>query len=178
MSDWNAETAEWYAEKYGEYPTNRLAVDRLRLRPDAAVLDVGCGTGAALRHAAIRVVDGTLVGVDPVPRMVEIAEARTEGQPRPIRYRVGSAGQLPVEDAAFDVVLAFDSFDHWTDPQRGLGEVLRVLRADGLFVVVKDGGVAAARSFRPEAEAAGFRVESEDHIKDEGVRFTLWRCRR
>jgi len=27
MTEWDSDTAEWYAENYGEYPTNRLAVD-------------------------------------------------------------------------------------------------------------------------------------------------------
>ncbi len=67
MTEWNAEIAEWYADNYGEYPTNRLAIDALGLPMDAVVLDIGCGTGAALRHAAPRVTQGRLIGVDPVP---------------------------------------------------------------------------------------------------------------
>lgn len=176
MSEWNAQTAEWYAETYGEYATNRLAVDRLKLRADAAILDVGCGTGAALRHAAKRVTDGTLVGVDPVPRMVEIAQERAAGHPGPLHFLTGPAEALPVGDAAFDVVLAFDSYDHWTEPERGLAEVRRVLRAGGLFVVVKDGGVGSLRSFREDVEAAGFAVLSEESVQAEGVGFLLWRC--
>ncbi|NJK31276.1 MAG: class I SAM-dependent methyltransferase [Deltaproteobacteria bacterium] len=81
MSEWTAETAEWYAKKYGEYPTNRLTVEHLELAPDAVVLDVGCGTAAALRHAATKVTTGSLIGVDPVPRMVEIAKERLASHP-------------------------------------------------------------------------------------------------
>ena len=43
MNEWTAETADWYAERYGEYATNRLAVDALELAADAMVVDVGCG---------------------------------------------------------------------------------------------------------------------------------------
>ena len=31
MSEWNAETPQWYADKYGEYATNRLGVEALEL---------------------------------------------------------------------------------------------------------------------------------------------------
>jgi len=175
MSDWNTESAEWYAEKYGEYATNRLAVDRLELPADSAILDIGCGTGAALRHAVALGARGTLVGVDAVPRMVEIAEERSDGSP--LRFLLGAAEALPVGDSSFDVVLAFDSYDHWEDPSRGLAEVRRVLRPGGRFIVVKDGGVPARRSFSAEVCAAGFCVESEELIEEEEVTFILWQCR-
>ncbi len=175
MSEWNTESAEWYAEKYGEYATNRLAVERLRLPANGAILDIGCGTGAALRHAATLGARGPLVGVDPVPRMIEIAEER-RGE-APLRLLVGGAEALPVDDASFDVVLAFDSYDHWNDPPRGLAEVRRVLRPEGRFIVVKDGGVPELRSFSEQVNAAGFRVEFEEQIEAEDVAFTLWQCR-
>lgn len=77
MTEWNSETAEWYAKNYGEYPTNRIAIDALALEADSAIVDVGCGTGSALRHAASWVPKGDLIGIDPVPRMVELARAST-----------------------------------------------------------------------------------------------------
>ena len=85
MPEWDSETAEWYAQNYGEYPTNRLAVDALDLPEDAVIVDVGCGTGAALRHAAVKVRRGHLIGIDPVPRMIEIARERLEGHPAAAR---------------------------------------------------------------------------------------------
>lgn len=177
MAKWNRESAEWYAERYGEYATNRLAIDRLELPSEAAILDIGCGTGAALRHAVTRGARGLLVGVDLVPRMVEIARERSATAQDRLHFMVGAAEALPVDDATFDVVLAFDSFDHWDDPRKGLAEVRRALRPGGRFIVVKDGGVAALHPFREEVEAAAFQVESEERIAAEGVVFTLWVCR-
>ena len=180
MSEWNAETAEWYARKYGEYATNRLAVEALELLPNSVIVDVGCGTGSALRHAATSVTNGTLIGVDPVPRMLEIAREQTAAQQagEQIEFREGSAEILPVEDKAADVVFAFDSFDHWQDKERGLAEVRRVLRPDGRFVVVKDGGVPDAvkanQAFVDALEDAGFSVSSEQHLEADGVSFTIW----
>ena len=81
MSEWNAETAQWYADKYGEYATNHLAVEALDVAPDAVIVDVGCGTGSALRKVAARAPRGELVGVDPVPRMLEIARERAADHP-------------------------------------------------------------------------------------------------
>lgn len=182
MTEWNVETAEWYARNYGEYATNRLAVEVLELDRDSVIVDVGCGTGSALRHAASTVTVGTLIGVDPVPRMIEIARQETAlhlGAER-IDFREGSAENLPVDDGAADIVLAFDSFDHWQNKERGLGEIRRVLRPKGCLVVVKDGGLPggaeARRAFVEILTRAGFAVAREEQIDAEGVSFTLWVC--
>ena len=180
MSAWNAETAEWYSREYGEHPANRLAVDALELTPRAVIVDVGCGTGAALRHAATRVPRGTFIGIDPVPRMLEIARERAAAHPGGTRidFREGSAEALPVEDDVADLVLAFDSFDHWQDRRLGLTEVRRVLHAEGRLVAVRDdavpGGSKARRAFREALAQAGFGVCSKRNIAADGVSFRMW----
>jgi len=179
MGDWTAETAEWYADKYGEYATNRLGIDALALQADDVVVDVGCGAGAALRRAAERVTRGQLIGVDVVPRMVAIARERAAGHAAQgrLEFRVGGADGLPVEDGVADVVLAFDSLDHWPDVPAGLAEVRRVMKETGLFAVVKDGGVPTRHGFVEAAEAAGFRVERTETLEEGDVRCVLWVCR-
>jgi ubiquinone/menaquinone biosynthesis C-methylase UbiE len=177
MSNWNKETAEWYAEKYGEYATNRLGVDELYLFDGVVVVDIGCGTGAALRHAASKIANGIFIGIDPVPRMVEIANERTqdnEARER-IEYRVGSAEELPVNDHVADYVLAFDSIDHWQDVAQGLREVQRVIKSSGKFVLVKDQGVfgadKATETLKEELKAAGFVITTTKQISKDDVEF-------
>jgi ubiquinone/menaquinone biosynthesis C-methylase UbiE len=180
MGEWDSATAEWYANNYGECATNRLAVEALELEPDAVVVDVGCGTGCALRHVSSKVTRGVLIGVDPVPRMLEIARERAAQHPAGgrIEFREGAAESLPVQDDCADVVLAFDSFDHWSDRSRGLSEILRVLRTDGQLVVVKDCAVpggAKARAVLADALAkAGFVVADEQSTTADNVSFTMW----
>ena len=183
MSVWNAETAEWYAGKYGEHATNSLAVQALDLSPCSVIVDVGCRTGSALRHAAARFTNGTFVGIDPVPRMLEIARDRAASHPSGARieFREGYAEVLPVEDDAADLVFAFDSFDHWQDKTRGLAEVRRILQPGGRLVVVKDGAVPygsrARKEFLDALEFAGFAECSKQDIAADGVSFALWICR-
>jgi len=182
MTEWNSETAEWYAKNYGEYPTNRLAVDELDLPVDAFVVDIGCGTGYALRHASLRVTRGRLVGIDPVPRMIEIARERTLGHPGSARieFRQGSAEKMPVEDELADFVFAFDSLDHWQDIECGLGEIRRILRRGGKLVIVKDGAVPGAAEARrglvDTVKRGGFLVTDQRELGGEGISFTLWIC--
>jgi len=182
MSEWNAETAEWYAANYGDYPTNRLAVNELDLQHNVSIVDVGCGTGAALRYAALKVTAGNLTGIDPVPRMIEIARKLTEQHPAQNRidFRVGSAEDLPLGNGLADYVFAFDSIDHWQDIGRGLGEIRRILKPDGSLILVKDKGVPGANEalarLGKDLDSAGFDVVEQREIHAE-VRFSLWVCR-
>lgn len=43
MPDWTNETAEWYAQRYGEYETNRIAIDAILLLNVARSLTLGVG---------------------------------------------------------------------------------------------------------------------------------------
>ena len=182
MSTWNAETAQWYANKYGEYATNRLCINELEFEADSTVVDIGCGTGSALRHASSQVTHGILIGIDPVPRMIEIAREQTaiHSAHDRIKFYQGAAESLPVEKGCADFVLAFDSFDHWENPLQGLSEVLRILANGGQFVVVKDAevphGFNAKSEFSQSIQHAGFKIIKERFIEDENVSFTFWVC--
>ncbi len=182
VSEWTAETADWYATHYGEYATNRLAVDAIDVARDAVVVDVGCGTGSALRRLAPRVPEGRLVGIDPVPRMLAIARERASADPNGhrIEFAEAPAERLPLEDGVADLVLAFDSIDHWGDRDAGLREVVRVLRSGGRFVVVKDGGLPggarATRAWRAALDRVGLAVVHEAALTEGDVSCTLWVC--
>ena len=97
------------------------------------LLDVGCGTGRLLAHAAESFPEANLVGVDAARGMVEEAR-RVRGQTR-LRFEEGSAEKLPFGDESFDLVLSTVSFHHWSDRAAGVREVARLLRPGGLFVL-------------------------------------------
>jgi ubiquinone/menaquinone biosynthesis C-methylase UbiE len=98
------------------------------------VLDVGSGTGYALRQLAAALPDATeLTGVDAAPEMVRVAnEANGD---RRVRFIEGTAEQLPWPDASVDLVISTTSFDHWADQRAGLAECARVLVPGGHLVL-------------------------------------------
>jgi ubiquinone/menaquinone biosynthesis C-methylase UbiE len=182
MSEWTAETAEWYAEHYGDYPTNRLAVDTLELIHAPVIVDIGCGTGAALRHTASRLTGGTFIGIDPVPRMIEIAQALTSDHAAHARieYRVGSAEAIPVASGSATHVYAFDSIDHWRDVAAGLREIRRILQPGGILVIVKDIGVpeaaAAIQTLVKTLTSTGWDIHAKNEQTTEDVHFVVLTC--
>lgn len=100
------------------------------------VLDVGCGTGYALRRLAARLPQaGEFLGVDAAPKMVEVARAASRDER--LSFTEGTAERLPVGDGAYDLVVSTTSFDHWADQAAGIRECARAL-APGAALVLTD----------------------------------------
>ncbi len=92
------------------------------------VLEIGCATGDTL--AAVEPSHG--VGVDLSPRMIEIAR---EKYPH-LRFEVGDAEDLKLEDGDFDVVLLVHLLGHLEDVQAALGQVRGVCAPHTRVVIV------------------------------------------
>jgi ubiquinone/menaquinone biosynthesis C-methylase UbiE len=104
--------------------------------PEWTVLDVGCGTGAALAEYAA--IGCSVVGADPSHAMIAQARARL-GDDADLRVIDGS--HLPVEDACVDLVLVSLVLHSVTrsDAVGILRESARVLVTDGRILVVDFG---------------------------------------
>lgn len=107
----------------------------LELRSDDRLLDVGCGTGAAVRKAAPLV--ERAVGVDLSPAMIARARELAGGLAN-AEFEEGDSERLPFEDGAFTAVLCTSSFHHYPDPERATHEMARVLGPGGR-VAIGDG---------------------------------------
>lgn len=94
------------------------------------VLDVGCGPGSyteALTGAS------QVVGVDLSVGMLIESRQRNGGAAALVN---GEAEHLPFDDAHFDAVLAMHMLYHVPDRPKAIDELARVVRADGVVLVV------------------------------------------
>lgn len=115
---------------FGEWAP-RVA-DAGQIRPADRVLDVACGTGILAREAASRTrAEGSVVGVDPVLGMLEVAKGL---EPR-VKWREAVAESLPFRDESFDVVVSQFGLMFFRDRHDALHEILRVLRPEGRLAV-------------------------------------------
>jgi SAM-dependent methyltransferase len=102
----------------------------LGIAPDAAVVDVGCGSGRAVAEMAER---GALaVGIDPDERMITVAGERWPAAD----FRVAGAYELPFTDGALHGYRADKVFHVLDDPARAVGEARRVLAPGGRIVLI------------------------------------------
>jgi SAM-dependent methyltransferase len=95
------------------------------------VLDAGCGVGYGTAHLAE--VAASVVGVDVSAEAVAYATKRYAG-PR-TSFRKMDVTALDFPDATFDVVCSFETLEHVPDREQYLGEVVRMLRDGGAYVV-------------------------------------------
>ncbi|MGG5821408.1 class I SAM-dependent methyltransferase [Falsiroseomonas sp. HW251] len=95
------------------------------------VLDIAAGEGYG--SAMIAQVATQVIGVELAADVVE--HARANYRRDNLEYRVGDAREIPVEDASVDVVVSFETIEHFTAHDRFLDEIRRVLRPGGLLVV-------------------------------------------
>jgi ubiquinone/menaquinone biosynthesis C-methylase UbiE len=100
--------------------------------PGERVLDVGCGTGIVARR--VKRLMGSRIqvaGIDMSPEMLAVARAASKREGLGIEWREGRAEKLPYPDASFDLVLSQFALMFFTDRRAALGEIHRVLAADG-----------------------------------------------
>lgn len=118
-------------------PVNRnLRLMGLRMfvpRRGAAILDVGCGTGAHL--ALYQRYAGRLAGVDASVAMLKQARLRLG---READLRLADAATLPFGDREFDLVVSMLTLHEMDHPVRTavLAEIQRVTRADGRILLI------------------------------------------
>jgi len=132
MTDWDDAAIDWYAENFGEDISNQWVMDAAGIAAGEDVLDIGCGTGAALRLVESRA--GKLVGVDPFARMIDHAKAATASGSK-IEYFAAAGEALPFSDDNFDVVTLINVVHHLANADKGLAEAARVLRPSGRLVI-------------------------------------------
>ena len=101
----------------------------------ARVLDIGCGLGVidlllVREHGA-----GHVTGIDIDQPLIDRARQATEqaGLSDRIDLQLVEPGPFPFADESFDVVFSKDAIIHIPDKPALYGEVLRVLRAGGIF---------------------------------------------
>ena len=102
-----------------------------------AILDAGCGTGIFSAIFA-RNGAGRVVGIDISPGSLETARGLKEKfNLANVSFERQDMLQLPFADGTFDIVWAWGTVHHTTDPLRAISELARVLRPGGsIFLAV------------------------------------------
>jgi len=129
-----------WAEKFEErgffkYFQKRV-ISLINLQSNSNFLDIGCGTGWAVRYVSILLEgQGHFVGIDISQKMIEKAKEFARGLAGP-SFHLASSENLPAENDFFDNIICTFSFHHYLNPEKALSEATRVLKPQGRIYVL------------------------------------------
>jgi arsenite methyltransferase len=142
-----ANTASFfYTTRRGKFLEWEFILDRLHLRGDEIVLDMGCGRGAVLTAVARRLTTGRVTGVDiwsvtdqsGNASEATLRNALLEGVSDRVHIETADMRALPFPDATFDLVvssLAIHNIRSNADRRRAIAEAFRVIKPGGRMVI-------------------------------------------
>ncbi len=157
---------------YGKFRARDRLLNRLDLRGDEAILDVGCGHGLLLIAAAKQLPQGRAVGIDLWSQVDQgsnskeatLTNARIEGVAQRVEVHGGDMRKMPFPDSTFDVAvanLAIHNVPTREGRREAIAEIVRVLKPGGRVALMdlkktgqyardlKDFGIAEARVSAP-----------------------------
>jgi arsenite methyltransferase len=165
-----------YSTRAGKFAVWADLLDRLELKGDERLLDIGCGRGAVLLMAAQRLPRGRAVGVDVWStkdqsgnaEQVTRRNAALEGVADRVELRTADMRQLPFDDGSFDVVVSSLSIHNISgagERAKALREAARVLKKGGKLAIAD---IRHTRVYASELEACGLKITERRSL---GVRF-------
>ncbi|MDZ7849913.1 MAG: class I SAM-dependent methyltransferase [Halodesulfurarchaeum sp.] len=164
--------------------TAKEALARMPIESGDSVLDLGTGSGYALRALRERGL-GRGYGIDASPEMVANADGYTDDAR--IGYLRGDFETLPFESNAIDHAFSMEAIYYAEDVGAVLSELTRVLRPGGTFYCAVDYYEENVYShewetfievpmtrwsreeYREAFRAAGFHVAAQDNVPDREV---------
>jgi arsenite methyltransferase len=165
-----------YTTRTGKFAVWAELLDRLELKGDERLLDIGCGRGAVLLMAAQRLPRGRAVGVDVWStkdqsgnaEQVTRQNAALEGVAERVELHSADMRDLPFDDGSFDVVvssLAIHNVPGAGERARALREAARVLKKGGKLAIAD---IRHTRAYASELEACGLKITERRSL---GARF-------
>jgi len=116
----------------------KTVADRLPVKADAQVLEVGPGSGYYSVEAARRVPDGTLTLLDIQPEMLERCARRLRRAGlHNFDTHVPDGQRLPFESESFDALFMVTVFGEVAERHPFLAECFRVLRPGGVISITE-----------------------------------------
>jgi SAM-dependent methyltransferase len=135
-------------------PAARVVVEHAAPIAGERVLDVGCGTGNAALLAAER--GARVTGVDPAPRLLEVARAQAAERGLTADFVAGDAAALPLADGEADLVLSLFGVIFAPDAAAAAAELGRVTAPAGRVVFtawIPEGAISRMNRLAREAVA-------------------------
>ena len=143
------------------------ALSSVQIKEDGQIMDIGCGGGANIARLLQRAPKGVVQGIDyssvSVAKSSKVnAKAIAEGR---CKVQEASVVKLPFGENAFDLVTAFETIYFWPDIEHCFGEVKRVLKPGGQFVIVNESDGSGPMDAKWESLIEGMHTYKPEEIR-------------
>lgn len=120
-------------------PLRKFGLPLIPWRKGMRILDVGCGGGATIAEMLQLSEDSMIDGVDYSPVSVQqTIEMNKAFVGTRCRVQQADVAELPFEEETFDLVTAMETVYFWPDIKTAFGEIRRVLKPGGMFVIINE----------------------------------------
>lgn len=120
-------------KNWQDFFSNNGILKYIKPKEGASLLDIGCATGSLLHQLSLKHTDLDLHGLDISPKMVAIAQKKLGSKANIV---TSSANTLPFKENTFNYVTCATSFHHYSEPQKALDEMYRVLKPNGTLILL------------------------------------------
>lgn len=116
---------------------NNATLDLLNLKPTDHLIEIGFGHGKAIQRAAAALSEGFVAGVETSELMVRLASQRNRHFIRAgrVELKLADAATIPYPGHHFDKAYSVHTIYFWPNPKDQIGEIYRVLKPRGCFVL-------------------------------------------
>lgn len=136
MYKWDAEDYQKSSSEQQKWARELIA--KLQLEGDERVLDIGCGDGKVTAEIAFHVKNGSVLGIDSSPEMIELAQKTFSNEKYPyLSFQIKDARELDFEEE-FDLIS--NAALHWIKDQLPILESIQRSLKPGGRLLVQMGG--------------------------------------
>ena len=150
----------------GHAKVSQWGFSNISAKPDAKVLDVGCGGGANIATWLDKCRNGHVTGLD--YSKVSVAESQklnaTAIKQGKCRVLQGDVSAIPFSDAVFDYVSAFETVYFWPGLKKCFSEVNRVLKSGGTFLICNESDGTNAADEKWTKIIGGMKIYNRDQL--------------
>lgn len=120
-----------------EFIRRNIVRELKKICPKGIVVDVGCGPGYLVMRIAKEIPDLKIIGVDISEEMIQKAYVNLSsiGLSNRAEFRKGDIKKMPFEDNTIDLLVSTFSLHHWSNLERSLSEIHRILKPRGRFLL-------------------------------------------
>ncbi|KMY53788.1 SAM-dependent methyltransferase [Bacillus sp. FJAT-27231] len=119
---------------------NKWALEKIKVREESVMLDVGCGGGKTLQLLSNMNTYGKLYGIDYSEQAVKdsIRANKVDVETGKVHIEQASVTDIPFPENSFDIITAFQTHYFWSDLENSVKEVFRVLKQEGCFFIIAE----------------------------------------